>query len=93
MQIAADLGWTVEAREIDVEEMETFDEVMAVGTAVVITPVGSITRGGDGEQKKRYQFGESGTIGPTTRLLYDTVRAIQNGEAEDKYGWNHKLDY
>lgn len=91
MQIAADLGdgWTVEAREVAVEEMETFDEVLAVGTAVVITPVGSITRG----DNQRYQFGESGAIGPTTRRLYDTVRAIQNGEVEDKYGWNHKVEY
>ena len=91
MQIAADFaegGWTVEARDVPVQELETFDEVLAVGTAVVVTPVGSITRG-----STRYEFGASGEIGPTTRRLYDQVRAIQNGEAEDKYGWNHKVEY
>jgi branched-chain amino acid aminotransferase len=100
MQIAQDEGLTVEARDVNVDELETFDEVLAVGTAVVVTPVGSVTRivhkTGDGssssdDELKRYEFGKSGEIGPTTRRLYDRVRAIQNGEAPDKYGWNFPL--
>jgi len=88
MQIAADLpGWTVEARAVGVAEMEHFDEVLAVGTAVVVTPVGSITHG-----NRTYEFGGH-KIGPTTRRLYDTVRAIQSGEMEDVYGWNHQVEY
>jgi branched-chain amino acid aminotransferase len=93
MQIAKDEGMTVEARDVTIAELETFDEVLAVGTAVVVTPVGSITRldlqeAGD---VKRYEFGTKNEIGETTRRLYDRVRAIQNGEAEDVHGWNHRV--
>jgi branched-chain amino acid aminotransferase len=45
MQLAADMeGWTAERRDISVKELASFDEVMAVGTGVVVTPVGSITQ-------------------------------------------------
>lgn len=92
MRIAEDeLGLAVEARDVPVEELESFDEVLAVGTAVVVTPVGSITRfDGDGNAKK-YEFGSGDEIGATTMRLYEKVRAIQNGEEEDKYGWNYKV--
>lgn len=90
MQLAADEGMKVEAREIPVDELEHLDEVLAVGTAVVVTPVGSVTRL-QGDDVKRYEFG-GGEIGPTTRRLYDRVRAIQNGEEEDTYGWNVLVD-
>jgi branched-chain amino acid aminotransferase len=88
MQIAKDEGMTVEQRDIRFDELASFDEVLAVGTAVVVTPVGSITRLGE----TPVQFGEKGEIGPTTRRLYDRVRAIQNGEAEDIHGWNVKVE-
>jgi len=46
MQLAKDMGIKVEERPIDFEaEVETFAEVGAVGTAVVVTPIGSLTRG------------------------------------------------
>ena len=93
MQLARDEGMRVEERDIPVEELDEFDEVLAVGTAVVVTPVGSITRlDGDGDSARRYTFGEKDEIGPVTQRLYDRVRAIQNGEEEDKYGWNVKVD-
>jgi branched-chain amino acid aminotransferase len=89
MTIAKDEGLTVEAREIPVAELETFGEVLAVGTAVVMTPVGTITRFDADGNAKRYQFSKE--IGPVTRRLYNRVRAIQNGEEEDTYGWNFKV--
>lgn len=92
MQLAVDEGMTVEERDIDVAELDGLDEVLAVGTAVVVTPVGSVTRLAKGKDMQRYDFGEEGEIGPVTRRLYDRVRAIQNGEEEDKYGWNVKVD-
>lgn len=95
MTVAKDLGLTVQEREISVEELESFDEVLAVGTAVVVTPVGSVTRLGgkeDGSDEKKYVFGDGEKIGPITRKLYDGVRAIQFGEAEDNYGWNFKVE-
>lgn len=92
MQIAADEGFEVERRDIPVEEMERFDEVLAVGTAVVVTPIGSATRlEGDGEGvKAKYQFSEE--VGTTTRKFYDIVRGIQSGEMEDKHAWNFKVE-
>lgn len=82
MTIAAEEGLTVEKRKVDIEELETFDEILACGTAVVLTPVGSVTRAnGD-----TYDYNEDGKIGDTTMKLYKRVRAIQNGEEEDKYG-------
>ena len=93
MQVAADEGLTVEARDIPVEELNEFDEVLAVGTAVVVTPVGSITRYSDDGSETKYEFGEqNGEIGETTLRLYQKVRDIQNGECEDKYGWNIKVN-
>jgi branched-chain amino acid aminotransferase len=86
MQIAHDEGYTVEARDIPVTELADFDEVLAVGTAVVVTPVGSVTRMVDGHEQV-YEFGNH-ELGETTKTLYQRVRAIQNGEADDTHGWN-----
>lgn len=85
MQLAKDAGMTVEAREVTLEELNDFDEVLAVGTAVVITPVGSITKLGE-ESNTKYTFGSD--VGETTLELYNKVRAIQNGQEEDIHGWN-----
>ena len=30
--------------------------------------------------------------GPVTKKLYDTIRAIQLGEIEDKHGWTEILE-
>jgi branched-chain amino acid aminotransferase len=92
MTIAADEGFTVERRAIPLEELNDFDEVLAVGTAVVVTPVGSVTyfNGHENvEDATRYDFGDS--IGVSTRTLYDKVRGIQFGQSEDKHGWNYKV--
>lgn len=60
-----------------------FSEVAACGTAVVVTPVSSITY-----QGKTVTIGsDADTVGATTRKLYNRVRAIQTGDAEDKFGW------
>jgi branched-chain amino acid aminotransferase len=102
MTLAKDvLGYTVEERPVALEELKEMDEVLAVGTAVVVTPVGSLTKLAleSGEAPTQYQFGASGAdaskgvgdIGEVTLRLYEHVRAIQNGEVEDKYGWNFKV--
>lgn len=88
MQIAKDMGMTVEEREVRLDELEDMDEVLAVGTAVVVTPVGSITRLDRENKPHTYTFGDPDTVGPVTQKLYDRVRAIQSGEEEDKFGWN-----
>jgi len=78
-ELAADMGLQVEQRPIDFEaEVENFAEVGAVGTAVVVTPIRSLTRG---TQKWTFE-------GPDVlRQLHDRVRAVQQGEDEDRHGW------
>lgn len=88
--IAKDEGMTVEKRDIGVSELTDFDEVIACGTAVVVTPVGSLTRlDGEGKESSKYQFSED--VGETTRRLYDQVRSVQNGETDDNHNWNFKV--
>ena len=95
MQLAAqDLGFTVEERDIPVEELKNFDEVLAVGTAVVVTPVGSVTRlDANGNVAEKYTFGDNqDEVGEMTLRLYNHMIAIQNGQADDNNGWNLKIN-
>lgn len=82
MQLAEDLGMKVERRQIPEDELETFEEAGACGTAAVISPISYID---DLDTGKRYYFGaEPGKI---SKKLYDTLRAIQYGDEEDKHSW------
>ena len=85
MQIAEDLGLKVERRPIALEELESFEEAGACGTAAVISP---IQRLDDLDNNKSYVFSKDGKPGPVCTMLYNKLRAIQNGEAEDIHGWN-----
>lgn len=85
MQIAEDLGLKVERRPISIDELETFEEAGACGTAAVISP---IQRLDDLDNNKSYVFSKDGKPGPVCTMLYNKLRAIQNGEAEDVHGWN-----
>lgn len=87
-QLAEDLGMTVERRHIPVEELETFEEVGACGTAAVISPVGVID---DLDTGRRYEFGD-GKPGPKSTALYEKLRAIQLGEEPDVHGWTVVID-
>ena len=82
MQVAEDLGMKVERRQILEEELETFEEAGACGTAAVISPISYID---DLESGKRYDFGPE--PGPVSKKLFDTLRGIQYGTIEDKHGW------
>mmetsp|Transcript_27856 Transcript_27856/g.26695 ORF Transcript_27856/g.26695 Transcript_27856/m.26695 type:complete len:378 (+) Transcript_27856:31-1164(+) len=84
MQIAEDEGIEVQRRPVAIEEVMdgNFSEVAACGTAVVVTPVNKIVY-----MNRVAQISEGLDVGPVTRKLYNRVRGIQNGEAEDKFGW------
>ncbi len=88
-QLAEDLGLTVERRHIPVEELETFEEVGACGTAAVISPIGQID---DLDTGKSYKYAENGQAGPKSEALYNKLRGIQYGEEEDVHGWCEVLD-
>ena len=61
-------------------------EVMACGTAAVVTAVGKVA-GEDGE----FTIGAGG-IGQTTAKLREKLVGIQRGTVEDTHGWVMKLD-
>ncbi len=82
MQVAKDLGMKVERRPVPIEELSTFEEAGACGTAAVISPISYID---DPETGNRYEFGEK--PGPWSTKLYETLRGIQYGTVEDKHGW------
>lgn len=87
MQIAEDIGMKVERRPIPIEELDTFEEAGACGTAAVISPISYID---DPETGKRYDFGNE--PGPWSKKLYETLRGIQYGTVEDKHGWTMVID-
>ncbi len=83
-QIALDLGYQVEVRPIPEEELSTFEEAGACGTAAVISPIRRID---DPEKGLSYSFSEDGKPGPISQHLYDTLRKIQYGIEPDRHGW------
>ncbi len=88
-QIAKDIGLEVERRPIPVEELETFEEVGACGTAAVISPVGNIV---DQSSGKKMCFAKDGEPGETSTKLYDRLLGIQLGDVEDQHGWVTVVD-
>ncbi len=84
MAIAEDMGMKVERRAIPVEELSTFEEAGACGTAAVISPVLRID---DLDMNLSYVFSKDGEPGPCCLKLYNKLRAIQYGDEADKYGW------
>ena len=84
MQLAEDMGMTVERRQIPEEELATFEEAGACGTAAVISPIERID---DLENKKSYIISKDGKPGPVCTQLYDHLRNIQYGIEPDVHGW------
>ena len=84
MVLAEDMGMTVERRQIPVEELATFEEAGACGTAAVISPIERID---DYDEKKSYVFSKDGKPGPISEKLYKKLRAIQYGDEPDTHGW------
>ncbi|KAK9142139.1 hypothetical protein Syun_011539 [Stephania yunnanensis] len=85
IDVAVSLGFQVEERLISVEEVLDADEVFCTGTAVVVSPVGSITYHG-----KRVSYGGGG-VGAVSQQLYSVLTRLQMGIAEDKMGWTLQL--
>jgi branched-chain amino acid aminotransferase len=86
MQIAQDLGMTVERRPVEISEVKEFDAIGACGTAVVITPVHRIYSGNE-----IIEVGDN-TVHPKMMDIYNRMIAIQRGAFEDTHNWCVKLD-
>ena len=87
--IARDMGMKVEIRPVPVEELETFEEVGACGTAAVISPVNIIV---DEESGRTYQFCKNNEPGAVSKKLYEHLTGIQTGDLPDPYGWIEFVD-
>ena len=77
-------GMTVERRQIPVEELSTFEEEGACGTAAVISPIDKIV---DIDNNITYQISKDGKPGEKSTKLYNYLRGIQYGEHPDVFGW------
>lgn len=84
MQLAEDLGMKVERRQIPEEELATFEEAGACGTAAVIAPIAKID---DLETKQSFIFSKDGKPGPVCTKLYNKLRGIQYGIEPDIHSW------
>lgn len=88
-QLAKDLGMEVEVRPIPEEELSTFEEAGACGTAAVISPIRKID---DLENHKSYVISKDSKPGPWSEKLYTHLRAIQYGTEPDVHGWTTVIE-
>ena len=84
MALAKEMGMKVEQRQVPVEELETFEEAGACGTAAVISPIQRID---DLQEDKSYVFSKDGNPGEICVKLYKKLQAIQYGDEPDNFGW------
>lgn len=71
LELAAAKGYTVEEVPVTLEEALEADEVFTSGTAVVLSPVGSLTYKG-----KKTQYGEPGVPGMTQRSCWTCMLVL-----------------
>lgn len=87
LNIAKDMGITIEERDISIDEIIEMNEdgrltdVFGSGTAAVISPVGYLT------YKDKTIKINNGQTGDFTQKMYDMLTGIQLGLNEDKFNW------
>ncbi|HEX7810803.1 MAG TPA: branched-chain amino acid transaminase [Burkholderiales bacterium] len=81
VQLAADLGYKVEAKRITRDDLYIADEVFFTGTAAEVTPVREV----DGRTVG------SGKRGPLTEKLQSMFFDVVNGRSEKYRHWLHKV--
>lgn len=84
MVLAEEMGMKVERRQVPVEELATFDEAGACGTAAVISPIERID---DYDMNISYVFSHDGKPGEISEKLYRKLQGIQYGDEPDTHGW------
>ena len=80
--LAKDKGINIEVRKIDFNEIKNFKEICACGTAVVLTPIKSITRGDIVYEVPEYNI---------LKNLKQDLLNLQKGDKEDKFNIIRKL--
>ncbi|XP_078149955.1 branched-chain-amino-acid aminotransferase 3, chloroplastic-like isoform X3 [Carex rostrata] len=85
MELAHNIGYQVCERLVSIDDLREADEVFCTGTAVVVSPVSSITYQG---HRYSYRTGEE----TVSKKLYTALTSIQTGLVEDNNGWTVKID-
>lgn len=87
LKLAPTLGYEVEERRMDINELMTdiknkkVTEAFGSGTAAVITPVGRLS------YKDELLQLNNGSVGEITQTLYNTLTGIQTGTVKDSFDW------
>ena len=83
LELGARLGQEVAERPVGIDEVlaGAFDEAFACGTAAVVAPIGAV-RSARGD----CAFGD-GEVGAVTRQLRTALLDLQEGRADDPFGW------
>ncbi len=85
IKLARHNGIEVHETKVTAEFAMASDEAFCCGTAAVISPIGSITKG-----DKTVKYG-NGNPGHMTTLLYEKLVGIQSETEEDLFGWLHEV--
>lgn len=88
-EIARSIGMKVEVRPVPIDEIGTFEEAGACGTAAVISPIKRVVNDDTGEE---VDICPDCKPGKTSKELYDKLTSIQNGDAPDEFGWIEIID-
>ncbi|KAK6509111.1 hypothetical protein TWF481_003874 [Arthrobotrys musiformis] len=84
MEIARFFGWEVEQRAVPYDELPTFNEVVAAGTAAALVPIKSISQHSK-DAKFEYLTGDE--PGPMMKELVRVLKGVQQGNEPDSFGW------
>lgn len=82
IELARTKGYTVEEAPLSVDAAMDADELFTTGTAVVVSPVGSLTYKGE---RKEYTL--PGQPGDVALQLYEALTGLQQEKLEDPFGW------
>lgn len=80
--LAEEMGLNPSQVRVSINDIDDFSEAGAMGTAAVISPVGSITHNGE-----KHVFYSEKEPGPITLKLYKRLTGIQFGDEEGPANW------
>ncbi|KAF3219038.1 hypothetical protein TWF191_005896 [Orbilia oligospora] len=84
IEIAKFFGWNVEYRPVHYDELSTFNEVVAAGTAAALVPIKSITQL---SKDAKFEYLQEDEPGPMMKELVRVLKGVQQGNEPDTFGW------
>jgi branched-chain amino acid aminotransferase len=91
LQLATDMGYAVEERQVSVEELEmaflnnTVTEIFGAGTAAVVAPIRVVGINGSDYELSIYDHNS------LQNRLKSRLEQIRTGLLPDVFGWNHLI--